>query len=85
MSGRNLISRCDGTPLGDGVFEYCLKEACCAPLEQGAAAFGGLGLLFTASKDVSPACLQAELTAYTGGLHASPVGACSHVAFISCL
>ena len=58
MFGRDLISRCDGTPLADSIFEYCLKEACCAPLDQGAAAFAGLGLLLTASKDVSPACSQ---------------------------
>jgi hypothetical protein len=37
-----------------------VEKACCAPLEQAAAAFVGLGVLLNASEDVSSACLQPE-------------------------
>ena len=58
LFGRNVVGDCDSKPLGDSVFEYCLEKACCASLEEAAAAFAGLGALLTPSENVSPACLQ---------------------------
>lgn len=58
--GRDSICNGDSKSLGDSLFEYCVEKACCAPLEQAAAAFVGLGVLLTASEDVSSACLQSK-------------------------
>jgi hypothetical protein len=47
--------------LGDCVFQYCLRQACHAPLEQAAAAFAVLGAYLTGPQDVSIAYSTYEL------------------------
>ncbi len=74
--GKDLIRRDDSKSTGDSLLEYCRKEACCAPLEQAAAASVGLGLLLTASEDVSPACLSPDTC------DAWPV--CNHQQYTQC-
>ena len=39
--------------MGDRVFEYCMNEACCAPLEKAAAALACLGAHLIGPPDVS--------------------------------
>jgi hypothetical protein len=49
---RSLLGQGDNTAVADEVFKYCLKQACCAPLELAAAAFSRMGAHLGGSPNV---------------------------------
>ena len=58
---QGLILQQGDLTMGDSIFQYCMKQACCAPLEEAATTFSIMGGLLTPTKDVSPTRLQAAL------------------------